>query len=110
MSESIETLKLRREALLVEVGQVEKKIDEMRLLRRTEAIVQIKQIMTQYGLSISDLSSRPATRKSQKDSRKAAVKFRNEETGEEWSGRGRTPKWLAREIGRGKKVDDFRVE
>lgn len=29
---------------------------------------------------------------------------------ETWSGRGRTPRWLAAQLSQGKKIDDFRIE
>ena len=51
----------------------------------------------------------PAQRQGRKVRRgtgaKVAAKFRNPETGETWSGRGRQPKWL-----KGKNRDEFKVQ
>ena len=41
---------------------------------------------------------------------KRAAKFRNPETGEEWSGRGRPPRWLAALEAKGRDRKEFAVE
>ena len=38
-----------------------------------------------------------------------AAKYRNAVSGETWSGRGRVPKWLAAELAKGRKRDEFLV-
>jgi len=38
---------------------------------------------------------------------KLEPKYRNPETGEKWAGRGRTPRWLVKEINAGRKREDF---
>jgi len=38
---------------------------------------------------------------------KLPPKYRNEETGEEWSGRGMQPKWLKNAIDEGKDINEF---
>ena len=40
---------------------------------------------------------------------KRTAKFRNTETGEEWSGRGRTPRWLAALEAKGRDRKEFAV-
>ena len=62
--------------------------------------------MSEYGLTLADLSVR--TPKLVKPS-KVAVKYRNQATGETWSGRGLQPKWLKAAIAAGAKIDDFSV-
>lgn len=38
-------------------------------------------------------------------------KFRNpEEPSETWAGRGKQPRWLTKQLGSGKRIDDFRIE
>jgi DNA-binding protein H-NS len=69
------------------------------------------------GLSLEELlgslspSSRPASKAPQakKGSPAAspAAKYRNPETGETWSGRGRMPKWLALAEGQGRHREEF---
>lgn len=38
-----------------------------------------------------------------------APKYRNPETGETWSGRGRTPVWMSQAVEQGAKKDDFLI-
>lgn len=65
-----------------------------------EAVQRIKEMMQEYGISVADLQSakRGASKKS------SVVQFRNKDTGDTWSGRGRMPNWLA-----GKDKEQFRV-
>jgi DNA-binding protein H-NS len=42
---------------------------------------------------------------------KVEAKFRNPDNpSETWSGRGKTPRWLARLIAAGRKLDEFRIQ
>jgi DNA-binding protein H-NS len=42
---------------------------------------------------------------------KVLPKYRNPgRPSETWSGRGRTPRWVAVQLSQGKKIDDFRIE
>ena len=57
------------------------------------AIQKIKELMQLHGLTVEDLSSgrrlKPAKAKGA-----VAAQFKNPETGETWTGRGRAPRWL----------------
>ncbi|HZZ09878.1 MAG TPA: H-NS histone family protein [Paraburkholderia sp.] len=77
-------------------AQLEKLHKEVALAREKEvaqAIADIKQKVVEYDLTAEELgfSSKPAA------SRKAPsmARYRNPKTGETWSGRGRSPGWLA---------------
>lgn len=52
---------------------------------------------------IGGAAKKPGTRKS------VAAKYRHPATGETWSGRGRPPHWLADEVAKGKKREEFLV-
>ena len=41
--------------------------------------------------------------------RKVAVKYRDEATGNTWSGRGLQPNWLKAALSEGRKLEDFAV-
>ncbi|HEY0663556.1 MAG TPA: H-NS histone family protein, partial [Thiobacillaceae bacterium] len=60
----------------------------------------------EFGITIDDLKGKAKKSKG----RTVAVKYRNEATGEGWSGRGRTPKWLADEMAKGRSKDAFLVK
>ena len=58
-----------------------------------EAKAQIAAIMKDYGLTVEDLGGAKA--KSVKAARiPVAAKYRDDATGDTWTGRGRSPKWL----------------
>lgn len=77
-------------------AQLEKLHKEVALAREKEvaqAIADIKQKVAEYDLTAEELgfSSKSAVvRKSA-----SIAKYRNPKTGETWSGRGRSPGWLA---------------
>jgi DNA-binding protein H-NS len=81
-------------------SQIERLQQEAELARKTElanAITEIIAKMREYGLSPHDLGFSAATkRKAVKAIRRpVAPKYRNNATGETWSGRGKPPKWMA---------------
>ncbi|MDT8998464.1 H-NS histone family protein [Paucibacter sp. APW11] len=92
--------------LLAQRAALDQQIAETQDKERSEVINKIKALMAEYSLTIADLSSRQP--KVQKAS-KVAVKYRNQATGETWSGRGLQPKWLKAAIGAGAKLEDFHV-
>jgi DNA-binding protein H-NS len=93
--------------LLAQKAALEQQIAETQREERQKAITQIKTLMEEYGLSAADLSAKP-TKKSGSGV-KVAAKYRNQATGESWSGRGLQPRWLKTALGSGKKLADFAV-
>jgi DNA-binding protein H-NS len=65
------------------------------------AVQRIREMMQEYGISANDLLSSSKKGNSKKS---GTVQFRNAETGDTWSGRGRMPNWLS-----GKDKEQFRV-
>ena len=95
--------------LLAQKAALEKQIDEARREDRA-AIAQVKALMAQHGLSAADLVSKAApARSAGKSTGKVAAKFRNQETGETWSGRGLKPKWLTAALAAGRSLSDFEI-
>lgn len=80
--------------------QIEKLQKEAENARKTElanAITEIHAKMREYGISPEDLGfGGGAKRKPMRPTRRpVAPKYRNNATGETWSGRGKPPKWMA---------------
>ena len=69
-----------------------------------DAKAKIAEIMEQYGLTLADLAGGTKV-KSVKERVAVAAKYRNDATGETWTGRGRSPKWLE-----GKDKDQFLIK
>ncbi|CAN5309126.1 H-NS histone family protein [soil metagenome] len=92
--------------LLAQRAALDAQIEQTKDSARVEAVAKVKSLMSEYGLSVADLSMR--TPKVAKVS-KVAVKYRNQATGETWSGRGLQPKWLKAAITGGAALTDFHV-
>ncbi len=92
--------------LLAQKADLERQIAETRHAERADAIAQIRQLMSQYGLDLADISGRsgPAART---PAAKATPKFRDPATGQTWAGRGLQPNWLKAALATGKPLSDF---
>lgn len=96
--------------LLNQKAALEKTIDATRKQQKSEAVSKIRALMSEYGLSASDLSGKTSAAKSgAAKGSKVAIKFRNRATGDTWSGRGLQPKWLKAALAAGRKIEDFAV-
>lgn len=76
----------------VKIAELQQLAEAARKNELAGAKAQIAAIMKQYGLSIDDLKEAKA--KPVKTPSAVAVKYRDDATGETWTGRGRTPRWL----------------
>jgi DNA-binding protein H-NS len=99
--------------LLAQKAALEKQIADVQREEKASAIAQVRTLMAQYGLTVADLGSRVAATGTPRGPRagggKVAAKYRNQETGETWSGRGLQPKWLKAALATGKQLSDFAV-
>ena len=93
--------------LLAQRNALDQQIEKTQREERQNAITQIKTLMSEYGLSVADLSARVV--KKSRTGGKVAAKYRNKATGESWSGRGLQPRWLKAALATGKKLSDFAV-
>lgn len=90
--------------------QAEALLKQAETARRAEiasVVAEIQAKMKEYGISLDDLKG--GARKT-KARTAVAAKYRNPATGETWSGRGRSPKWLVEEQAKGRSRDDFLVK
>lgn len=72
------------------------------------AVAEIKAIADRVGLIVSISDVNFLKRKAgAKVGTKAKMKYRNPDTGEEWSGRGLKPKWVIDFISEGKNMQDY---
>ena len=92
--------------LLAQKAALEQQIAQTQREERQQAISRIKALMAEYGVTSADLSAKPAK---QGGGAKVAAKYRNQSTGETWSGRGLQPRWLKAALAGGKKLSDFAV-
>lgn len=94
--------------------ELEKLLDAARKEDRKAVITQIKTLMAEHGLTVADLEStfvgNGRKAKAKKPGASVPPKYRHPKTGQEWSGRGLTPKWLKAEIDSGKTLDSFLIK
>lgn len=88
--------------LLEQREQLENQIKEVRSKELADAIEKVRSMVAEFSLSEEDVFP-PARGKRQGTSgSKVAPKYKNPQTGETWTGRGKAPKWIAKEDDRAK--------
>lgn len=95
--------------LLKQIESLTRQAEDLRRSEIDKVIGEIKEKMEKYGLTVADLGFGKSAGKAKKSAGKVAAKYRDPESGETWSGRGRTPKWLADAEAKGKKRESFAV-
>lgn len=93
--------------LLDQQKELNRQIEAARKSEVSDAVAQVKALMEQYGLTVADVTSK--TSSSSMKGTKVAAKYRNEETGETWTGRGRQPKWVENALASGKSLEDLAI-
>lgn len=91
-------------------AQAEALLKQAEAARRAEiafVVAEIQARMKEYGITLEDLKGGA---KKTKARAAVAAKYRNPATGESWSGRGRTPKWLAEELAKGRSREEFLIK
>mgnify|MGYP001187268182 CR=1 FL=1 len=96
--------------LLAQKAALEQQIIEAQRAQKSQAIAQVKALMSEHGLTLADLGSRQAAaRRGGGGVSKVAAKYRNSQTGQSWSGRGLQPNWLKQALADGARLEDFKV-
>jgi DNA-binding protein H-NS len=96
--------------LLDRKAALEKEIEATRRQEKADAISRVRELMSQYGLTIADLAPKGTLKGTGTKGAKVAVKYRNAATGDTWSGRGLQPKWLKAALAAGRKIEGFAVK
>jgi DNA-binding protein H-NS len=119
------------ESIQAEIARLQglaKKLERRSAAAKQRARRKVFALMKKLGLTLIDLSNgpKPAVAKPAKPAkrakpakaakpakvrkrrtRKVAIKYRGPKRGQTWTGRGRTPRWMAALIAEGKKKEDF---
>jgi len=80
----------RYKDLLAQKEQLEKLIAEARRKEAAAELERVRESVEEFGFTPEDVFGK----RSGKGRRAAAPKYRNPETGDTWSGRGRAPHWI----------------
>jgi DNA-binding protein H-NS len=85
--------------------ELDAKIAEAQAEAREAVLVQVREMVEQYGLTEKDVFGRKRGGPHPTKGTKVAPKYQNPKTGETWTGRGRAPKWMG-----GKNPDQFLIK
>ena len=98
--------------LIAQKEALEREIERTKQQGRADAIAQIRALMSEYGLSATDLTGKSGKASKGKSAKgksggKVPAKYRDSSSGETWSGRGLQPRWLKAALAAGRKLDEF---
>jgi DNA-binding protein H-NS len=79
--------------LLAQKAALDEQIARLKREERSKAVEEVRALVEAYEISADEIFAVNA-RKPRSTKATVAAKYRNPETGETWSGRGRSPKWL----------------
>jgi DNA-binding protein H-NS len=101
----------KRAQLLADLERLDKELAVLRESQRRESIARVLADIEASGLTQDDLFPRVAKKSPQtaKSRGLAPVKYRNQMTGDAWSGRGKRPRWLVAALAEGKTIEAFAV-
>lgn len=94
--------------ILSQIEDLKRKAEDARKQEIAGAIVEIKRLMAQFGVSAGDLGLGSRGGKA-KTRNVGAAKYRDPVSGKTWSGRGRRPRWVVEQEAQGKSIDAFKV-
>ncbi|WP_395054865.1 H-NS family nucleoid-associated regulatory protein [Polaromonas sp.] len=100
-----------------EVNKLRKKLAEQKNSERTQAIASAKELITLHQLTVADLglvekkaAPRKGPRVSGEKHTKVAPKYQDPTSGKTWTGRGKTPAWLAAYLTSGHVKQDYLIK
>lgn len=81
--------------LLQQREQLENQIKEARTKELSDAVGQVRALVAEFSLTAEDVFSPARGKRPGTKGTKVAAKYKNPETGDTWTGRGKAPKWIA---------------
>lgn len=108
----------KQTALQKAIEKLEKQKAALQASRRKPAIAEIIKSMHEYGITPEEIAAAYSSDKKTRVAKKATVvaarkpvaaKYRNAETGDTWSGRGKPPRWLSEAEAAGKTRESFLI-
>ena len=94
--------------MIAQKAALERQIQAEQIKAKAEAVARVRKLMTEYGLTTTDLAM-PSSRKRGGVGSKVAPKYRDPVSGSTWSGRGLKPKWMVSALESGRSIQDFAV-
>jgi DNA-binding protein H-NS len=98
-----------------QIEQLQRQAELLRAKHKKPVITAIVRAMAQYGITYEELRAAGGARVvggrtgGRGNGRRVPPKYRNPKTGETWSGRGRTARWIVQAEKEGKSRDRFLI-
>ncbi len=105
--------------ITAQIEKLQRQADLLRARHKKPVINSIIEAMVHYGITYDELLAnagesehllRGEGRRRSTKGRRVPPKYRNPKTGETWSGRGRTARWIAEAEAQGKSRDKFLIK
>ena len=90
------------ESLLKQITDLRAEAEAAKAVERDAAIADIRMRMREFGISITELRGNRT-----REIRPEPIQYMDPSTGKTWTGRGRAPLWMVRQLRTGKKKEDF---
>lgn len=84
-----------------EKARLEQEINRIKRAERKNKMKEILQVMQSYSITIEELETLTATN---------VAKYRDDVTGQTWSGRGKKPAWIVAILNNGGNIDDYLIK
>ena len=102
-------LEIKRAAILAELTSINDEIATAITASRAGGIASVRALMTEHGLTVSDLGPIAAVARDPKSAKTASVAMYRNETGQTYAGRGKRPHWLRDALAAGRTLESFRI-
>ncbi|AXF19427.1 histidine biosynthesis protein [Burkholderia pyrrocinia] len=93
-------------ALKAQLDALQERTEAARMAELEAVIAQVRELVAEYGITEDQIYGRKRAKNAAKPAVVAEPKYQNPKTGETWSGRGRTPAWIANAKDRAKFLVD----
>lgn len=101
---------VRKKQLENQITELQKELEEIQVRQKKPILTKIAEVMSEYDISLEEVRSAVRQHKGRKPIAPAKVKYRDPQTMQAWSGRGKAPKWVTDAESRGKSREEFLVE
>lgn len=93
--------------LLEERKRLDQKIKDVQQAERAGALVQARDLVSKFEFTAKELGISGARKTSGRST--VAAKYRNPATGDTWTGRGKSPRWIREAEASGKSRESFLI-
>lgn len=91
-------------------GQIEVEIRQRNARKKKELVSKVKALAAAGGYTLEELVEEVSSSAGSKPTRVVAPKYRHpSDSSLKWTGRGKTPRWVAELLGQGKTLSDLTI-